>query len=148
MSRYHIDTDITEADDFVWGFTGIYWDPWADEKENTWRLLRNLKHHNSKPWLCMGDFNEILYGWEKEGGVPRTQRCMDRFRLTLKLIKGCLVLILRKHTFVCPEYYLRSPALTCTGHRLTTAMCNFLQKPNERSSLLILLILVFACIAE
>jgi hypothetical protein len=71
MSKYHIDTEITEADGFVWRFTGIYGDP--HEKENTWRLLRTLKHQSDKPWLCAGDFNEILYAWEKEG-EPRGRK--------------------------------------------------------------------------
>nr|XP_051219355.1 uncharacterized protein LOC127336565 [Lolium perenne] len=85
MSRYHIDTEITEPDGFVWRFTGIYGDPRTDGKENTWRLMRTLRHQNNKPWLCGGDFNEILHPWEKEGGVPRPQACMDRFKETLEL---------------------------------------------------------------
>lgn len=32
----------------------------------------------------MGDFNEILVGHEKEGGVPRPQVCMDQFRQELE----------------------------------------------------------------
>ena len=33
----------------------------------------------SQPWLVLGDFNEILYNTEKEGGVPRPQRYMQAF---------------------------------------------------------------------
>jgi exonuclease III len=68
-SKYHIDAEITEDDGFVWHFTGIYGEPKSDEKENTWRLLRDIKHHNDKPWLCAGDYNEILMACEKEGGA-------------------------------------------------------------------------------
>ncbi|KAK2657968.1 hypothetical protein Ddye_011020 [Dipteronia dyeriana] len=35
------------------------------------------------PWLCVGDFNEILREDEKSGGLPRPQRQMDDFRETL-----------------------------------------------------------------
>jgi hypothetical protein len=45
-SRYHLDTENTERDGFVWRFTGIYGDP--SDKENTWRLLRTLKHQNDQ----------------------------------------------------------------------------------------------------
>jgi hypothetical protein len=41
-------------------------------------------HHNLGPWLCMGDFNEILLQQEKQGSVPRPQWCMDRFRMALE----------------------------------------------------------------
>jgi hypothetical protein len=37
-----------------------------------------------RPWLVAGDFNEILYQWEKEGGVPRPQIAMDRFKAILE----------------------------------------------------------------
>jgi hypothetical protein len=46
--------------------------------------MRMLKNQNDKPWLCSGDFNEILHSWEKEGGVPRQQIHMDRFKQALE----------------------------------------------------------------
>jgi hypothetical protein len=30
--------------------------------------------------LIIGDFNEILYSWEKEGGAPRANRYMKSFQ--------------------------------------------------------------------
>jgi hypothetical protein len=84
MSRYHIDMEITKDNGFVWRFTGIYGDPSSDKKENTWKVLRTLKHQNNRQWLCVGDFNEFLYACEKEGGVPRPQSCMDNFKKALE----------------------------------------------------------------
>lgn len=49
-------------------FTGVYEEPKMEEKDKTWKLMRTLKRQNNKPWLCAGDFNEILHSWEKEGG--------------------------------------------------------------------------------
>lgn len=45
-------------------------------------MLRILKqqHQSGRPWLCLGDFNEILASNEKCGGVERHQRCMNDFR--------------------------------------------------------------------
>lgn len=83
-SKYHIDAEITEEDGFVWRFTGIYGESKADEKEKTWKLLRTIRHHSDKPWLCMGDFNEILVACEKDGGAARPQVCMDRFKTALE----------------------------------------------------------------
>jgi endonuclease/exonuclease/phosphatase family metal-dependent hydrolase len=36
------------------------------------------------PWLALGDFNEILYNYEKEGGRPRSQQTMQAFHDALK----------------------------------------------------------------
>ncbi|KAI4979941.1 hypothetical protein ZWY2020_016694 [Hordeum vulgare] len=83
-SRYHIDTEITEADGFTWRFTGIYGEPKVEARGKTWLLLRTLKQQSDKPWLCIGDFNEILHSWEKEGGAPKPQQQIDRFKEALE----------------------------------------------------------------
>jgi hypothetical protein len=84
ISKYHIDAEITEEDGFVWRFTGVYGEPKTEEREKTWKLLRTLKNQNNRPWLCIVDFNETLHAWEKEGGVPKPQWRMDRFREALE----------------------------------------------------------------
>ncbi|KAL0405499.1 UNVERIFIED_CONTAM: putative mitochondrial protein [Sesamum latifolium] len=50
-----------------WRFTGIYGQPDAARHEETWRLLRKLSQLSPRPWLCGGDFNEILCQTEKTG---------------------------------------------------------------------------------
>lgn len=85
MSQYHIDAEIAEQDGFRWRFTGIYGESHSDQKEKTWRSMRNLNAQMRMSWLCAGDFNEILYGYEKQGGQPRVQACLDRFREALEV---------------------------------------------------------------
>jgi hypothetical protein len=82
FSDNHIDMDVSEADGFGWRFTGIYGFPQAEYKHRTWTLLKDLKAQDDLPWLCAGDFNEIMFQFEKEGGCPRMQILMDRFRET------------------------------------------------------------------
>jgi hypothetical protein len=76
----HIDGDVVEDNGFVWRFTGFYGEPRSDKKELSWKALRTLNAARRHLWLCRGDFNEILMSHEKEGGVPKPQICMDRFR--------------------------------------------------------------------
>ncbi|KAL0395299.1 UNVERIFIED_CONTAM: hypothetical protein Slati_4496100 [Sesamum latifolium] len=65
-----------------WRFTGLYGHPEAARGEETWRLLRRLSQMSSKPWLCAGDFNEILSQDEKTGALqPRRQ--IEDFRSCL-----------------------------------------------------------------
>jgi exonuclease III len=71
VSRLYLDGDVTEKDCFVWRFTGFYGEPKSERKELSWRALCALNAARRNPSLCMGDFNEILFGHEKEGGVPR-----------------------------------------------------------------------------
>uniref|UniRef100_A0A7N2L0X4 DUF4283 domain-containing protein n=1 Tax=Quercus lobata TaxID=97700 RepID=A0A7N2L0X4_QUELO len=52
-------------------FTGIYGFPETGRKVETWQLLRDLNNKYNLPWVCAGDFNEILRGHEKLGGLPR-----------------------------------------------------------------------------
>jgi hypothetical protein len=78
--RMHIDVEVVQPDGFKWRLTGIYGEPRQENREDTWRLLRTLHHQSNLPWMCIGDFNEILYSFEKQGGVPKPQAQMDKFR--------------------------------------------------------------------
>ncbi|KAA3468587.1 putative Transposon TX1 [Gossypium australe] len=49
-----------------------------------WNLLRRLSCDCNCPWLVAGDFNEIMYSFEKSGGLPRDSKRMEVFRDTLK----------------------------------------------------------------
>lgn len=83
-SKYHIDVKVKDDDGVKWRFTGIYGEPKTEKKYLTWKLLKILKNQMDMPWLVAGDFNEILYGHEKQGGKIRAQGLMDNFKETLK----------------------------------------------------------------
>lgn len=46
--------------------------------------MRDLVTGPVKPWLLAGDFNEILFAHEKQGGHPRAQRMMGNFQQALE----------------------------------------------------------------
>jgi endonuclease/exonuclease/phosphatase family metal-dependent hydrolase len=71
---------VIESTSKVWRLTGTYGEPRWEDKYKTWDKLRELNQNNNLPWLIVGDFNEILFSTEKEGGNPRPQGCMDAFR--------------------------------------------------------------------
>ncbi|KAL5741976.1 hypothetical protein ACOSP7_028708 [Xanthoceras sorbifolium] len=72
--------DISDADGRRWRFTGFYGEPKQWLREQSWVLLRRLAGLDNLPWLIGGDFNEILRGAEKEGGLARMGSAMDGFR--------------------------------------------------------------------
>lgn len=72
-SLHHIDVTIGDPVlNLEWRFTGIYGYLDGAQKVKTWELLRSLHSHYSRPWLCAGDFNEILFNVEKKGGALPT----------------------------------------------------------------------------
>ena len=80
FSRFHIDAIIQGGSREAWRFTGFYGEPDTNEREEAWNMLRMLHSKPHLPWVCMGDFNEILLSEEKRGGKERPHRQMQAFR--------------------------------------------------------------------
>ncbi|XP_059439185.1 uncharacterized protein LOC132171798 [Corylus avellana] len=84
FSCRHINASICHSPDGrQWKFTGFYGHPEAEKRKEAWGLLRFLTSLDPLPWVCMGDFNEILYQSEKRGGNVRNRRLMEDFQATL-----------------------------------------------------------------
>ena len=60
-SQYHIDSIITETDGSKWRFTCVYGEAHTRERFKTWDMLKYIKASSDLPWVCMGDFNEVLH---------------------------------------------------------------------------------------
>ena len=69
-----------QGSNLCWRFTGFYGHPESHRRYESWQLLAFLNSQFQLPWLCLGDFNEILSITKKEGGAIRTQQQMDGFR--------------------------------------------------------------------
>jgi hypothetical protein len=60
-SRRHINAIVVNGGtEIKWKFTGFYGHPDTNKRKEAWDLLRHLSHFQPLPWLCIGDFNEIL----------------------------------------------------------------------------------------
>ena len=87
-SPHHIDAIITDDQgNRKWRFTGFYGHPETSKREESWRLLEELERRYALPWICIGDFNEILHLWEKVGGSLRPEWQMNNFRTTINRSK-------------------------------------------------------------
>ncbi|KAK5794296.1 hypothetical protein PVK06_035516 [Gossypium arboreum] len=53
-------------------------------RNESWDVLKSLNVADDVPWFIYGDFNEIMYGSEKKGGLPSDERRMNLFRRTLE----------------------------------------------------------------
>ncbi|XP_074315672.1 uncharacterized protein LOC141651878 [Silene latifolia] len=66
-SVHHMDFNI-HGIEVSWRVTGFYGWPAMSDRHLSWELLRLLCSQETDPWLCIGDFNEILYANEMKGG--------------------------------------------------------------------------------
>jgi len=64
--------------------TGFYGHPDSSKRDESWAIFRHLKLCDPIPWLCAGDFNEIVDQSEKETSVVRREAQMGRFRGALE----------------------------------------------------------------
>lgn len=68
-SLNHINALINKGKENVWRFTGFYRAPETYLRTESWDLLRSLHKHFVVPWICVGDFNELLTSHENMGGM-------------------------------------------------------------------------------
>lgn len=74
----------------------VYGNPIFQQRKGLWSMLLELQMHNGRQWCCIGDFNEILTHYEKDGIRPFDPRRAELFRDFLNLsrlidmeLKGC-----------------------------------------------------------
>ncbi|KAG8472532.1 hypothetical protein CXB51_034417 [Gossypium anomalum] len=69
FSNSHINVDIKEElEEKIWRFTRFYGAPVEGLRKDSWNLIRHLENECGLPWVMMGDFNEIMFSFEKKGG--------------------------------------------------------------------------------
>ncbi|XP_074299050.1 uncharacterized protein LOC141630070 [Silene latifolia] len=62
-SVHHMDFIIRDGNG-DWRVTGFYGWPMVADRHLSWELLRVLGRQSTLPWMCIGDYNEILYADE------------------------------------------------------------------------------------
>ena len=66
FSRYHINAIVIDPKvGFKWRMTGFYGNPKTSSRKESWSFLRFLNSQYQMPWMCLGDFNEIVSAIEK-----------------------------------------------------------------------------------
>ena len=79
FDKNHIDTIINKNKDNKWRFIGFYGEPDTQKRVESWDLLKDLNQKFRLPWLCAGDFNELVRSEEKLGGNRRSNNQMQLF---------------------------------------------------------------------
>ncbi|KAL0416665.1 UNVERIFIED_CONTAM: hypothetical protein Slati_3498400 [Sesamum latifolium] len=85
FSNHHIDVKVkSEECPEHWCFNGLYGYAEVINPKEGWKLLRGLSQVSIRPWLCAGDFNEVLDQQEKQGTLLRAQWQIRDFRNCLQ----------------------------------------------------------------
>lgn len=80
-SPNHIDAIVSEEQGArKWRFTGFYKHPETSSRNESWDLLERLSTRSDLPWVCMGDYNKLVFASEKDGGNARPEGQMKQFR--------------------------------------------------------------------
>jgi hypothetical protein len=79
-SQYHIDISIVGIGDIPWRLMSVYGEAQISERHRTWDMLKDVCSSSSLPWLCLGNFNEVLHPDEHDGIGQRTLSEMQGFR--------------------------------------------------------------------
>ncbi|KAG5537913.1 hypothetical protein RHGRI_025114 [Rhododendron griersonianum] len=97
MKEVEIDVDIAsknfihaviseKASSSVWAATFIYGCPTRSGRVQVWDSIREIAYSERLPWLCMGDFNQVLSVEDKLGGVSPSQNLLSAFH---EMISSC-----------------------------------------------------------
>ena len=84
FNKHHIDAEILMVNGKQIRCMGVYGHPDMRQRKHTWTLLRQLTGLSSTPWLCFGDFNEILHPCENNEGNERQLSLINDFREVLR----------------------------------------------------------------
>lgn len=84
FSKHHVDAVVHSENGSYWRCTRVYGHLESDQKRHTWELLGRLAALSSLPWLCFGDFSEVLNLNEKLGGKDKSVSIGNDFRQTIR----------------------------------------------------------------
>ncbi|XP_050217791.1 uncharacterized protein LOC126668646 [Mercurialis annua] len=84
-SKHYIDCIVQKKNQLIWRFTGFYGNPNHLKRVHSWTLLSRLSSLFNGPWLCSGDFNEVLDHSEKLGGAKKPDFLIQNFRNALEV---------------------------------------------------------------
>jgi exonuclease III len=72
FSHRHINAIIrSHPHSLDWKFTGFYGHPEVAKCHVAWELMKYLAKLQPFPWMCVGDFNEVMTMLKKSGGNLR-----------------------------------------------------------------------------
>lgn len=86
---YHIDCSVEDPGSEPWRMTLFYGEAQTHLRYQTWDILKGIGTLSNIPWLCIGDFNEVLRPDEQEGIGERSNAQIQDFR---DVVDACMLM--------------------------------------------------------
>lgn len=86
---YHIDCSVEDPGSEPWRMTLFYGEAQTHLRYQTWDILKGIGTLSNIPWLCIGDFNEVLRPDEQEGIGERSNAQIQVFR---DVVDACMLM--------------------------------------------------------
>ncbi|XP_019179165.1 PREDICTED: uncharacterized protein LOC109174381 [Ipomoea nil] len=83
-SDNHVDIEVSIPGFDKWRMTGFYGFSKRPQRGESWDLIRSLANKSDLPWVMIGDFNDLLFQYEKRGGNPHPDSLLRGFGETLE----------------------------------------------------------------
>ncbi|XP_074341908.1 uncharacterized protein LOC141679304 [Apium graveolens] len=81
--NHYIDFEVVCEQLGRWRYRSFYGCPERYRRHESWDLLRGLAGDSNLPWCVVGDFNDMMFAHEKEGGRPHPRALLDGFTETV-----------------------------------------------------------------
>ncbi|XP_019155974.1 PREDICTED: uncharacterized protein LOC109152787 [Ipomoea nil] len=82
-SKNHVDIEVTMPGLEKWRMTGYYGYAQRERRNDSWDFIKSLSHRSELPWVILGDFNDLLYQYEKRGRNPHPETLLRGFGETI-----------------------------------------------------------------
>lgn len=96
-----------------WRYTGFlcYGCPERYRRQESWNLITELARMSQLSWCILGNFNDMMYEHEKQGGRPHLASLLEDFR---EAVNACELVDLG---FTGNEFTWESLGVLCCGFR-------------------------------
>ncbi|XP_019179272.1 PREDICTED: uncharacterized protein LOC109174493 [Ipomoea nil] len=83
-SDNYVDVEVSMPGFEKWRMTGFYCFSKRPQRRESWDLIRTLANKSDLPWVMLGDFNDLLFQYEKRGGNPHPDALLRGFGETIE----------------------------------------------------------------
>ncbi|XP_019160111.1 PREDICTED: uncharacterized protein LOC109156731 [Ipomoea nil] len=84
FSKNYVDVEVSMTNLPNWRMTCYYGFPERNRRVESWELLKSLAPRSNLPWVMVGDFNDLLFQYEKRGGNQHPNNLLRGFGETIE----------------------------------------------------------------